>query len=136
MTDFAQNLYEARRLRRLSRADLGHRIGVSSETIRRWEAGYNEPRTADVAHQIDVVLGTAFEADLFGQVTYDEPLPADDMGAVLAELRRLRGDLDDLRSSIGARPHRRAAGPSRRGFRPSDSTSFPPLSTPHDQVAV
>jgi DNA-binding XRE family transcriptional regulator len=132
-SDFPQDLYNSRRLRHLSRAELGHRIGVSGETIRRWEVGDFEPRTPEIAHRLDVELGTSYEAMLFGTTTSSAPAP-DDMRAVLAELRRVRGDLDELRSSLGVRPHRPGPGPARRGFRPTDASSVP--SSPHRALAV
>ena len=141
MTDFAAALYEARRWRHLSRAELGHRVGVSGETVRRWEVGDFLPRSPDVAYKIDLALGTDFEAQLFGSIRVPDAVVApsvDDMSTVLEELRRMRDDIDELRSALGGQRPRRGGGPSRQGSRPSVtmSTAHPPLpGTPHAAAA-
>jgi transcriptional regulator with XRE-family HTH domain len=123
---FASALARARFAAGLSRAELGHRVGVSDETIRRWERGDYEPRSFSVARRLDQALGTAFETMLFGadDVTPDGvvPISAADMERAHAEILQLRRELADLRSVLGSGQPRRGAGPTRRGSRPLVTT--------------
>jgi transcriptional regulator with XRE-family HTH domain len=118
--DFAANLARARFAAGLSRAELGHRVGVSDETIRRWEQGDYRPRNVAVARRLDQALGTAFQGELFSGA--DAPACDSDMARARAEIQALRRELADLRSVLGAGPPRRASGPTRRGSRPLVTT--------------
>ena len=121
----SDQLLAAREAVALSRSELGHRIGVSDETIRRWENGDYTPRSRQLARRIDRELGTTIEAALFGSVTVPDAMlsiDVEDMARVRSELARLSQELADLRAVLGAGRSPGSGGPARRGSRPLVTT--------------
>ena len=122
-TTFRTLLYDARRRRNLSRASLAYQVEVSEETIRRWELGEYEPRRPEVARRLDAVLGTQFEALLFGSIPDGVAVPSvDDIEAVKREQERLRAELAQLKLAFGLLSDPRRGGPVRRGVPPLVTT--------------
>lgn len=101
--DFPGLLRQTRGKKGMSRAQLAHAAGVSNETIRRWEAGDYEPRTAQVARQLDEVLGTQFELMLFGTGPSEPDTlhgAAIDSGPLARRVEELEAQLRSLESAV------------------------------------
>lgn len=118
--DFSGTIHSARERLLLSRDELGHQVGVSGETIRRWEQGVNPPRTRALARRLDEVLGTDTETMLFGSLPMPgavAPMSGADTAEVRRQLARVQAELDVLRRALSAPPSQHGDGRSRRGSR-------------------
>ena len=76
-----------------------------------------------IARRLDAVLGTAFEALLFGSIPDAVAVPSvDDIEAVKREQERLRAELAQLKLAFGLLSDPRRGGPVRRGVPPLVTT--------------
>ncbi len=67
MKELGMKLRDARKAAGLYQEGLARRIGVSVDTVRRWESGAREPRASDL-QSLAGVLGADIVAALFAKV--------------------------------------------------------------------
>src|SRR5204862_768687 len=77
---FGQHLESARLTTGLSRADLAARLGVSEESVRRWERGWSAPSSDRIAQLIAVL-------SIDGSALMTLPVHPDDLPLLARKLR-------------------------------------------------
>ena len=70
-TEFGARLWALRKGRKMSREELGEKLGISYMTIRRWEIGERSPRMEEIK-QICKVFGVEDTVLLYGTKEEDE----------------------------------------------------------------
>lgn len=101
---FGDRLAAAREALGLDQADLARRIGVKLKTLQAWEDDLSEPRAnrlSMLAGVLNVSLIWLLNGEGEGVAAPDEqPIP-DELGALLTELRQLKGTLARTAEALG-----------------------------------
>lgn len=100
---FGDRLTHAREILGMDQAQLAHRLGVKSQTIRNWEEDRSEPR-ANKLQMLAGMLNVSIVWLMSGQGAApdaDGPSSDGDAAACLSELRRLRTEQMRLVEKMG-----------------------------------
>tara|TARA_R110002124_G_scaffold27046_2_gene96796 strand:+ start:6309 stop:6770 length:462 start_codon:yes stop_codon:yes gene_type:complete len=102
---FGDRLAAAREATGMTQGDLAKRLGVKLATLRAWEDDHSEPR-ANRLSMLSGLMGVSLKWLLTGEGEGVAPPGdggdmADDLSAILSELRDLRADLDGKVARLG-----------------------------------